>query len=105
VFDGPRRDSDSVEITLPAGFEVEDLPDAVSVDYGFAAYHSKAEFSGNVLSYHRTLEIREPSVPLNKVGDLKMLYRVIAADEKNTAVLRPGATTASSAPNSTGAKQ
>jgi hypothetical protein len=69
-----------------------------------------------VLSYHRTLEIREPSVPLNKVGDLKMLYRVIAADEKNTAVLRPGATTASSAlrpgattassaPNSTGAKQ
>ena len=53
----------------------------------------------------QVVEIREPSVPLNKVGDLKMLYRVIAADEKNTAVLRPGATTASSAPNSTGAKQ
>jgi hypothetical protein len=98
VFDGPRRDSDSVEITLPAGFEVEDLPDAVSVDYGFASYHSKAEVSGNVLKYSRTLEIREPNVPLSKVGDLKMLYRIIASDEKNTAVLRPGATTATTAP-------
>jgi hypothetical protein len=105
VFDGPRRDSDSVEITLPAGFEVEDLPDAVSVDYGFASYHSKAEVSGNVVKYNRTLEIREPNVPLNKVDDLKMLYRIIGSDERNTAVLRPGATTASSAPNATGAKQ
>jgi len=94
VFDGPRRDSDSVEITMPAGFEVEDLPEPVSVDYGFASYHSKTEVSGNVLTYNRTLEIREPNVPLNKVNDLKTLYRIIASDEKNTAVLRPGATTA-----------
>jgi uncharacterized protein DUF3857/transglutaminase superfamily protein len=94
VFDGPRRDSDSVEITMPAGFEVEDLPEPVSVDYGFASYHSKTEASGNVLIYNRTLEIREPNVPLSKVNDLKTLYRIIASDEKNTAVLRPGATTA-----------
>ena len=94
VFDGPRRDSDSVEITMPAGFEVEDLPEPVSVDYGFASYHSKTEVSGNVLTYNRTLEIREPNVPLSKVNDLKTLYRIIASDEKNTAVLRPGATTA-----------
>jgi hypothetical protein len=94
VFDGPRRDSDYVEIAMPAGFEVEDLPDPISVDYGFATYHSKTEVSGNLLTYSRTLEIRDPSVPLNKMNDLKTLYRIIASDEKNTAVLRPGATTA-----------
>jgi hypothetical protein len=89
VFDGPRRDTDIFEITMPEGYEIEDLPDPVSVDYGFASYHSKTEVTGKVLSYSRTLEIREPMVPLEKVNDLKMLYRVIAADEKNTAVLRP----------------
>jgi len=47
-----------------------------------------------MLTYNRTLEIREPNVPLSKVNDLKTLYRIIASDEKNTAVLRPGATTA-----------
>ncbi|HEY2823189.1 MAG TPA: DUF3857 and transglutaminase domain-containing protein [Candidatus Acidoferrum sp.] len=89
VFYGPRRDSDTVEIAMPPGYEVEDLPEPVSVDYGFASYHSKTEVAGNALQYSRTLEIREPSVPLSKVNDLKTLYRVIAADERNTAVLRP----------------
>ena len=97
VFDGPRRDSDSVEITLPPGFEVEDLPEPVSVDYGFASYHSKTEVRGNVLTYNRTMEIREPNVPLSKVNDLRTLYRVIASDEKNTAVLQPRATAAATA--------
>jgi hypothetical protein len=97
VFSGPVRNTDSVEMVMPAGYEVEDLPDPVSADYSFASYHSKTEVIGNVLHYNRTLEIKEPSVPLNKVNDLKMLYRIIAADEKNTAVLRPAATAAATA--------
>jgi hypothetical protein len=28
-------------------------------------------------------------VPLSKVEDLKKLYRIIASDERNTAVLKP----------------
>jgi Domain of Unknown Function with PDB structure (DUF3857)/Transglutaminase-like superfamily len=89
VFDGPARNTDAVEITMPAGFEVEDLPEPVSAEYSFASYHSKTEVDGKVLHYYRTVEIKEPSVPLSKVNDLKMLYRIIAADERNTAVLKP----------------
>jgi hypothetical protein len=36
-------------------------------------------------------EVKELSVPLNKVEELKKLYRIIAGDERNTAVLRPAA--------------
>ena len=88
-FDGPSRDSDSFEITLPAAYEVDDLPLAVNADYSFASYHSKTEVNGNTLKYTRTFEVKELSVPLSKVEDLKKLYRIIASDERNTAVLKP----------------
>jgi Domain of Unknown Function with PDB structure (DUF3857)/Transglutaminase-like superfamily len=88
-FDGPSRDMDVFEIALPPGYEVDDLPPAVSVDYGFASYHSKTEVSGDTLKYSRTFEVKELSVSLNKVEDLKRLYRIIASDERNTAVLKP----------------
>ena len=88
-FDGPSRDTDTFEIALPAGYEVDDLPPPVDADYGFASYHSKTEVSGNTLKYTRTFEVKELSVPLNRVEELKKLYRIIAGDERNTAVLKP----------------
>jgi len=90
-FDGPSRDVDTFEITLPAGYEVDDLPPPVNADYSFASYHSKTEVNGNTLKYTRTFEVKELSVPLSKVEDLKKLYRAIAGDERNTAVLKPAA--------------
>jgi hypothetical protein len=90
-FDGPSRDTDTFEITIPVGYELDDLPPPVNEDYSFASYHSKTEVSGGTLKYSRTFEVKELSVPLNKVEDLKKLYRIIASDERNTAVLRPAA--------------
>ena len=95
VFDGPRVDSDAFEITMPAGYEVDDLPPAVDIDYSFASYHSKTEAAGNKLKYTRTLEIKELSVPMEKMDQLKKFYRVIASDERNTAVLKPSTAAAS----------
>jgi Domain of Unknown Function with PDB structure (DUF3857)/Transglutaminase-like superfamily len=88
-FEGPSRDVDTFEITLPPGYEVDDLPPPVNVDFGFANYQSKAEAAGNVLKYTRTVEFKELSVPLNRMDDLKKFYRIIASDERNNAVLKP----------------
>jgi len=88
-FEGPSRDTDTFEIKLPDGYQVDDLPPAVNADYSFASYHSKAEVDGNTLRYTRTFEVKELTVPLNKVDELKKLYRIIANDERNTAVLKP----------------
>jgi hypothetical protein len=87
----PQKDTDTIEITIPAGYEVDDLPPPVNADYSFASYHSKTEVNGNTLKYTRTFEVKELSVPLSKVEDLKKLYRIIAGDERNTAVLKPAA--------------
>ena len=37
----------------------------------------------------RTMEIKELSVPVEKLEQLKSFYRVIVGDERNTAVLKP----------------
>jgi hypothetical protein len=88
-FEGPERDTDTFEIALPPGYEVDDLPPPVDAEYSFASYHSKTEARGNVVRYTRVFEVKQLSVPLEKVGELKQLYRLIAGDERNTAVLKP----------------
>ena len=88
-FDGPSKNSDIIEIGIPAGYQVDDLPPPVNVDYSFASYHSKTEVNGGMLKYSRIFEVKELSVPVSKVEELKKLYRIIASDERNTAVLKP----------------
>jgi len=88
-FEGPAQYTDTFEIALPPGYEVDDLPPPANADYSFASYHSKTEVNGNTLKYTRTYEVKELSVPVSKVDELKKLYRIIASDERNTAVLKP----------------
>ena len=88
-FDGPVEDTDNFEITMPAGYQVDELPPPIDADFGFASYHSKTEVKGNVIDYTRTFEVKELSVPVSKADELKKFYRIIASDERNTAVLKP----------------
>lgn len=90
-FEGPARDIDTFEITIPAGYAVDDLPPPVDADYGFASYHSKTEVKGNVIGYTRTFEVKELSVPVSRAEELKKFYRIIASDERNTVVLKTAA--------------
>jgi hypothetical protein len=87
-FEGPVRDTDTFEITLPAGYQVEDLSPPADADYSFASYHSKTEMMDNVVRYSRTFEVKELSVPVNRAEDLKKFYRTIASDERNTVVIK-----------------
>lgn len=88
-FEGPASDTDTFEITIPAGYVVDDMPPPVDADYSFASYHSKTVVNGNVVGYTRTFEVKELSVPVNKAEDLRKFYRIIAGDERNTVVLKP----------------
>lgn len=88
-FRGPSRDTDTFDIALPPGYEVDELPPPMDAEYSFGRYHSKTEASGQTLHYTRSVEIRELSVPVSKINKLKAFYRMIATDERNTAVLKP----------------
>ncbi|HKI11791.1 MAG TPA: DUF3857 domain-containing protein [Candidatus Acidoferrum sp.] len=88
-FEGPLKNVDSIEIKLPAGYEVDELPPAADAEYSFANYHSRCVAKDGALQYTRTLELKELSVPVDKLSQLKSFYRIIASDERSTAVLKP----------------
>ena len=88
-FEGPLKNVDSIEIKLPAGYEVDELPAAADVEYSFGNYHSRCVAKDGALQYTRTLELKELSVPVDKLAQLKTFYRIIASDERSTAVLKP----------------
>jgi hypothetical protein len=87
-FEGPERDTDVFEIELPAGYQLDELPPPINLDDGFASYRSKTEIAGRTLRYTRTFEIKDLSVPVSEAKKLRQFYRVIADDERNSAVLK-----------------
>ncbi len=79
---------DSFDITLPAGYAVDETPDPVNIDMGFAAYHSSVTAKNNQLHYEREYTVSQVAIPADKAADLRKLEGAILADEKGTAVLR-----------------
>ncbi len=83
-----REIHDVCEITLPAGFAADELPPAVSVDMGFAAYKSKVTADAGMMRYERTFTVREIVLPAERYADVEKLSSVIATDEGSSAVLK-----------------
>lgn len=80
--------SDDFDIELPPGYTVDEIPDPVKLDVGFASYESSSKLHDNVLHYTRTYTVRQVSLPADRYADVQKLAGVIAADEQNTAVLK-----------------
>jgi hypothetical protein len=79
---------DEYSIELPAGFTVDELPDPVKLDVGFASYQSAVAVRGNTLEYKRTYTVRQITLPAERYGDVQKLEEAIAADEESRAVLK-----------------
>ena len=79
---------DDYSIELPAGYTVDELPDPVKLDLGFASYQSASSFEGNKIHYTRTYTVRQVTLPAEKYADLQRLASAIASDEESRAVLK-----------------
>jgi hypothetical protein len=82
------QSTDDYQIELPAGYAVDELPDPVKIDVGFAAYESSSKVTGNVLHYSRSYTVREVTLPAEKYADVQRLAGVIGADEQSKVVLK-----------------
>lgn len=79
---------DSYDIKLPAGYVVDELPDPVNVDVGFASYRAKATTEGDVLHYEREYEVKQVQIPAADATEFRKLEGAILTDERGTVVLR-----------------
>jgi hypothetical protein len=80
--------TETIEIAMPEGYTVDELPPPVQADMRTLSYSSKTEVDGKVLRYNRRLEIKDVLVSTEQLADLKKFYRQVAADEKARAVLK-----------------
>ncbi len=85
---GSSKESDTYEIELPDGYTVDDIPDPVKIDVGFASYQSKTEIKGQTLSYHREYVVRSVEIDPEKFAQLKAFEGSIGADERAAVVLK-----------------
>jgi transglutaminase-like putative cysteine protease len=95
-FEEASRQDDIFDITLPAGYVVDELPKPVDASCPYATYKSEVTMNGNVLRYKRTYTIKDVMVKTEHLDEVREFFRAIDADEKASAVLRR-ATTASAA--------
>jgi transglutaminase-like putative cysteine protease len=87
-FEEATRQDDVFDITLPAGYVVDELPKPVLAECAYGTYKSEVQVTGNVLHYKRTYEITDLVVPTQKLDEVRDFFHQIAADEKSSAVLR-----------------
>ncbi|MEO6909704.1 MAG: transglutaminase, partial [Edaphobacter sp.] len=80
--------TDDFNIELPPGYVVDETPDPVKLDLGFASYESSSQIKDNVLHYTRTYTVRQVTLPADRYSDVQKLAGIIAADEQSRAVLK-----------------
>jgi transglutaminase-like putative cysteine protease len=87
-LDETMQATDEYSIEIPDGYSVDEIPDRVKLDLGFAAYQSDVQVTGNTLHYKRTYTIRQITLPADRYADVQKLAGAIAADEASSAVLK-----------------
>ena len=83
--------ADTFTIKVPPGYQLDEMPEPITISNDFVEYDSKVQLSGNLLTYKRNYRIKDVLVPTNRFEEMKLFYRQVAADERNSAVLRKDA--------------
>lgn len=86
-FDFPYRDIDTVNITLPDGYQLESLPAPVTVSGKFGTYSSSVTLKGNTLNYVRRIEHKSGVFPAADFPELMKFYATIYRSDRNRLVL------------------
>lgn len=79
--------SETATFTLPTGFAVDEMPDAVNLDTAFGKYSTKYEVKGDKLRFTRTLTIKRSSVPVEKYDTVKSFFTKMRDAEQAPVVL------------------
>ena len=83
----PYAYSETAHIKLPAGFEVDELPDPAKLDTSFGTYSTTYEVKDGSLVFTRTLVQRAATVPVEDYQKVRGFYERIRAAEQSPVVL------------------
>lgn len=84
----PGRWHDAFDVTVPAGYIVDDIPDPVKIDLDFASFHASVSSKDGHLHYESEYVVRDVEIPPSKANEFKNLETAILSYEKSSAVLK-----------------
>ncbi|HEV7699617.1 MAG TPA: DUF3857 domain-containing transglutaminase family protein [Pyrinomonadaceae bacterium] len=79
--------NETIRIKLPAGFTVDEMPDADKIETPLGRYSSKYELAGDYLIFTRSLELNRSIVPASKYDDVGRFFSVVRGAESSPVVL------------------
>ena len=86
VLDADALD-ETVRITLPAGFRLDETPDPVHLDSAFGKYDATWTPEGGVLVFHRKLEVQAQTVPVARDKELQKFLDTVYGSAELPVVL------------------
>lgn len=92
-LDNEYRDTDSVEIIIPAGYTAESVPPDVVLDTRFGRYRSSVKIEGNRILYQRTMEHFAGRFPASDYAELVKFYDAMYKADRAKMVLVKNETT------------
>ncbi len=79
--------TETATFTLPAGFVVDETPDAVDLTAPFGTYSTKYEVKGQTLVFTRSLKTNRTLVPADKYDSVRSFFSKIRDAEQSPVVL------------------
>jgi transglutaminase-like putative cysteine protease len=79
--------SETVTVQLPAGFEVDEVPDAVKLETSFGSYRTSYEVKNGELVFKRQLSQRAATIPATQYDVVRKFFEAIRAADQSPVVL------------------
>lgn len=83
----PHAFNETVKVKLPAGFDVDELPDPVKLDAPFGTYSASYEVKDGQLNFTRSFVQRAATVPAAQYAQVRGFFERIRAAEQSPVVL------------------
>jgi hypothetical protein len=83
----PRAYTETVLVKLPAGFQVDEMPDAIKLDTPFGAYSTSYTVKDGELHFARSLLIKSATLPVSEYAKVRSFFAAISAAEQSPVVL------------------
>lgn len=79
--------NETARFKLPAGFDVDELPDPIKIDSDFGSYTASYEVKDGQLLYTRRLVQRAATIPAAKYAEVRAFFGRVRASEEAPVVL------------------